>query len=129
MLEVDLSQLLGGKSFTILCTLFHNRYRVITTALANSRANAFALLNTKYAKKISKFLNTPMEMLEKPILVKGYDGQMGTPITSTFQTHFRINGRRQYNMPFLITDLGNHDAILGRKWLAHLDLQLDIRNR
>ena len=32
-------------------------------------------------------------------------------------------------MPFLITDLGNHDAILSRKWLAHLDLWLDVRNR
>ena len=84
MLEVDLSQLLGGKSFTIPCTLFHNGYRVTTTALANSRANAFALLNTKCAKKISKFLNTPMETLEKPILVKGYNGQIETPITSIF---------------------------------------------
>ena len=126
MLEVDLSQLLGGKSFTVLCTLFHNGYRVTTTALANSRANAFALLNTNYVKKISKFLNTPMETLEKPILVKGYDGQMGTPITSVLQTHFWINGRRQYNMPFLITDLGSHNAILSRKWLAYLNLQLDV---
>ena len=74
--------MLGGKSFTILCTLFHNGYRVTTTTLANSRVNAFALLNTKYVKKISKFLNTPMETLEKPILVKGYNGQMGTPIAS-----------------------------------------------
>ena len=122
MLEVDLSQLLGGKSFTIPCTLFHNGYGVTTTALADSGANAFALLDTKCAKKISEFLNTPMEMLEKAILVKGYDGQIGTPITSVFQTHFRINGRRQYNMPFLITDLGNHNAILSHKWLAHLNL-------
>ena len=94
MSKVDLSQLLGGKSFTILCTLLHNGYRVTTTALANSRANAFALLNTKYAKKISEFLNTPMETLEKLILVKGYNRQMGTPITSILQTHFWINGRR-----------------------------------
>jgi hypothetical protein len=81
MSKVDLSQLLGGKSFTILCTLFRNRYRVTTTALADSRANAFALLNTKCAKKISKFLNTLIETLEKPIPVKGYNRQTGTPIT------------------------------------------------
>jgi hypothetical protein len=66
------------------CTLFRNGYRVTTTALANSRANAFTLLNTKCAKKITKFLNTPIETLEKPILVKGYNRQMGTPITSVF---------------------------------------------
>ena len=129
MSEVDLSQLLGGKSFTVPCTLIRNGYGVTTTALADSGANAFALLDTKCAKRISEFLNTPIETLEKPILVKGYDGQMGTPITSVFQTHFRINGRQQYNMPFLITDLGSHDAILGREWLAHLNLWLDVRNR
>jgi hypothetical protein len=73
MLKVDLSQLLGRKSFTVLYTLFRNRYRVTTTALADSKANAFTLLNTKCAKKIFKFLNTLIEMLEKPILVKGYN--------------------------------------------------------
>lgn len=129
MSEVDLSQLLGGKSFTVPCTLIRNGYGVTTTALADSGANAFALLDTKCAKRISEFLNTPIETLEKPIPVKGYDGQMGTPITSVFRTHFRINGRQQYNMPFLITDLGSHDAILGREWLAHLNLWLDVRNR
>jgi hypothetical protein len=66
------------------CTLFHNGYRVTTTALANSRANAFALLNTNCVEKISKFLNTPIETLENLILVKGYNGQMETPITSVF---------------------------------------------
>src|SRR5277367_4432906 len=34
-----------------------------------------------------------------------------------------------YNVPFLVTDLGHHDAILGCKWLACLDLWLDVRNR
>ena len=72
----------------MLCTLFRNGYRVTTTTLANSRANAFTLLNIKCIERISNFLNTPIETLEKPILVKGYNGQMGTPITSVFQTHF-----------------------------------------
>ena len=57
----------------MLYTLLYNGCRVNTTTLANSRANAFALLNTKYTKKISKFLNTPLETLERPILVKGYN--------------------------------------------------------
>jgi hypothetical protein len=68
----------------MLCTLFCNGYRVITTALANSRANAFTLFNTKCVKKIAKFLNTPIKTLEKLILVKRYNRQMETPITSVF---------------------------------------------
>jgi hypothetical protein len=83
MSKVDLSQLLGKKSFTILCTLSCNRCRVNTTALANSKANAFVLLNTRCAKKISEFLNTLLEILERPVLVKGYNRQLGKPITST----------------------------------------------
>jgi hypothetical protein len=129
MSEVDLSWLLSRKSFTVPCTLSRNRCRVNTTALANSGANAFALLNTKCATKISEFLNTPLETLDKLIPVKGYNGQIGKLITLILQIHLRVNGQRQYNVPFLVTDLGNHNVILGRKWLAYLDLWLDVRNR
>ena len=72
---------MGRKSFTIHYILSYNRYRVNTTTLANTRANAFTLLNTIYIVKLSKFLNTPLERLETPILVKGYNGNIGTPIT------------------------------------------------
>jgi len=129
MSEVDLSRLLGGKSFTVPCTLSRNGSGVNTTALADTGANAFALLDTRCARKISEFLNTHIETLEKPVPVKGYNGQMGKPITSVLRVHLRVNGRRQYNMPFLVTDLGNHDVILGRKWLSYLNLWLDARNR
>ena len=115
MSEVDLSQLMGGKSFTIHCTLLCNGYGVNTTALADTGANAFALLDTKCAMKLSEFLNSPLETFETPIPVKGYNGNIGTPITSLLQAHLRVDGWRQYNVPFLITDLGNHDLILGRK--------------
>ena len=129
MSEVDLSRLLGGKSFTTLCTLFRNGYGVITNALADSGANAFALLDTKCAEKTSEFLNTPLETLERPVPVKGYNGKPGKPIMSILRLHLRVDGRRQYNVPFLVTDLGHHDMILGRKWLAYLDLWLDVRHR
>jgi hypothetical protein len=87
MSEVDLSQLLDRKSFTILYTLSCNGHRVKTTALADSRANAFALFDTKYTKKISEFLNNLLETLEKPVSVKGYNGQIGKPITSILQIY------------------------------------------
>ena len=84
---VNLSQLIGRKNFTVLCTLSKNRSRVKTAALANTRANAFALLDTKCAQEMSKFLNTPLELLEKPILVKGYNRQTRKPINSILQVH------------------------------------------
>ncbi len=73
MLKVDLSRLLGRKSFTILYTLSYNRYKVNITTLANSRANAYAFLNIKCIKKIAKFLYSLVETLERPIPIKGYN--------------------------------------------------------
>ena len=104
--------MIGRKSFTILYTLSCNRCRVNTTTLTNSKANAFILLDTKYAKKILEFLNTLIEVLERPVLVKGYNRQIGNPITSILQTYLQVNRRRQYNIPFLITDLGHYNVIL-----------------
>ena len=122
MSHVNLSRLVGRRSCTILCTLFCNKYQVLTSALANSRANAFTLINTKYAIKLADFLNAPLEELPKPIPIHGYNGQTGQPITSILQIHLYINKHRQYNIPLFITDLRNHDMILGRKWLAYLGL-------
>ena len=82
MLYIDLSRLVGGKSCTILCTLFRNKYQVLTFALADSKVNTFALINTKYITKLADFLNAPLEKLPKPILIHRYNGQIGQPITS-----------------------------------------------
>jgi hypothetical protein len=46
ILYVDLGRLIGGKSCTIPCTLFHNKYQVLTSALADFGANAFTLIDT-----------------------------------------------------------------------------------
>jgi hypothetical protein len=45
ILYINLRQLIGGKSCTIPCTLFCNKYQVLTSASANSRANTFTLID------------------------------------------------------------------------------------
>ena len=82
MLYIDLSRLIGGKSCIILCTLFHNRYQVLTFALANSKINAFTLINTKCIAKLADFLNAPMEKLPMPIPIHRYNRQIKQPIIS-----------------------------------------------
>ena len=74
MLYINLSQLVNRKSYTILYTLFRNRYQVLTSALANLGVNAFALINTKCTVKLADFLNIPPEKLLKPIPIHGYNG-------------------------------------------------------
>jgi hypothetical protein len=112
MSKVDLSWLIGGKSFTILCTLSWNRCRVTTTTLANTRANAFTLLNIKCVRKVSEFLNMLLETLERPVLIKGYNRQMREPITLALRIHLRINRQQLYNMLFFVIDLGYYNVIL-----------------
>jgi len=45
MSYINLGRLINRKSCTIPYTLFRNRYQVLTSALANSRANTFALID------------------------------------------------------------------------------------
>ena len=129
ILYINLGRLVSKKSCTIPYTLFRNRYQVLTSALANSGANAFALIDTQCAVKLADFLNAPLKELPKPIPIRGYNGRIGPPIITILRIYLRINRQRQYNVPFLIMDLGSHNIIIGRKWLAYLGLQLNIRNR
>jgi predicted NUDIX family phosphoesterase len=46
MSYIDLKRLISGKSCTIPCTLFHNKYQVLTSALADFKANTFTLIDT-----------------------------------------------------------------------------------
>lgn len=39
-----------------------------------------------------------------------------------------MDGRRFNNTPFLIADIGGHDVILGKSWLAEQDIWLDVRH-
>ena len=129
MSHINLSWQVGGKNCTILCILFCNGYQVLTSALADLGANAFILINTKCAAKLADFLNASLEELPKPIPIYGYNGLVGQSITSILQIHLQVDGQKQYNVPFFITDFKNHNMILKRKWLAYLGLQFNVWNR
>jgi hypothetical protein len=115
MSNVDLSQLVGGKSCTVLYHIFNNRSKVSSFALADTGANELALIDTQSAQATSQFLSVPIERLPNPIVVQGFNGVDAPPITSILQLHICVDRQRLYNVPFLITDLGGHNIILGRK--------------
>ena len=54
---------MNGKSFTIPCILSYNKYRVKTTALTDTKANTFTLIDTACATKLSEFLNVSFKTL------------------------------------------------------------------
>jgi hypothetical protein len=127
--SVDLSQLLGGEHFTVSCKVAHNGYAVKTSGLADSGANGFVFVDTRFARDLMKFLNITPVSLSKPCTVKGYDGRPGKPISEVLILHLEIDGHRQKDVPMLILDLGNHDLIIGRKWFDYFDVWLDVRNK
>src|SRR5450432_1544087 len=129
LLEIDLRQLIGGSHLTVPCTLSSNGYSIKMHALADSGANGFVFIDTACAVDIAKFLNLKAQRLSSSIKVKGYDGKASNSVTYVLRLHLTIDGRRQYNLPLLILDLGSHDLILGRKWFDYFNVLIDCRQR
>ena len=92
-----------------------NRYSIDLHSLIDSRANGFAFINTLFAIKTTKFLDTKFVQLKCPILVKGFDGEQGNTITHVLILHLTIDRRQQENLPFCILDLENYNVIFGLK--------------
>jgi len=121
-LAIDLSQLLGGKQFTVSCTLVFNGYGFKTLSLADTGANAFVLINTQYAQRLARFFSLPLRTLPTPITVQGFDGQGRQDATQYIVLHLHVNGRKQYNVPMVLLDTGRQDLILGRTWFNYLNV-------
>ena len=126
---MDLSQLLGGQQFSVSSHIGKNGYGVETDSLVDTGANGYAFINTKFAIQVARFCQTPAVRLQAVCYVKGYDGKTKEPVTHVIFLDLRIDGRQFKEVPLLIADLGNHEMILGRKWLAEQDIWLDVRNR
>ena len=124
-----MSQLIGGKHFTVSCTLAYNGYGVRTSTLVDSRANGLVFIDTRCATNLAKFLDIAFTLLPTSYLVKGFDGKLGRPTTHAIILNLGIDGHRQQKIPMLVLNLGNYDLILGRKWLSYFDIWLDVRNR
>ena len=120
---------MGGKHFTIRCTISRNGYGINTSALADTGANGFAFMNTSFAVETAKVLNVKATRLPQPISVKAFDGKQGNTITHVLILNLTIDGRRQVDIPFCILNTGNHDIILGLKWVNYFDVWLNPRQK
>ena len=126
---IDLSQLVGRKRFTVSCILSKNRYSTYISTLIDSRANGLVFIDSKFAYELAEYLHTLILRLKRPCVVKGYDGKLGAPAREYIRVQLTVDSNRQLDIPILILELGTHDLILGREWLSHFDIWLDVRNR
>ena len=67
--------------------------------------------------------------LPRTIQAKGYDGQKGQVASHCLTLNLILEGRRQYNIPFIVLKLGAHEAILGRKWFEYFHVNPDVALR
>lgn len=61
--------------------------------------------------------------------VKGFDGIIRKrPITHVIYPNLHVGKYREATVPFLITDIGHHEAILGKTWMNKNRVLLDLGN-
>jgi hypothetical protein len=120
---------MGGKAFTMDCTITTNGYGTPTAALIDSGANGFSFINTLLAYDIAKFHGLKVSKLPRPIRVKGYDNKVATSATRYIRFGLLLDHRKFVNMPFVILDIGNHDVILGKTFFEYYNTKLDVKGR
>ena len=121
--------MIGGRAFTVPSQIAFNGYSIQTDSLADSGANGSIFIDTQLAIEAAKFFGIHVERLPTPCGTKGFDGSEGNPITHVIFMHLWLDGRRFLDVPMLIADLGQHNMIIGRIWLADQDIWLDPKNR
>lgn len=97
------------------CKISRNGLFFKTSAFMDNGALTYALMRPKLAIHIARVCNIQFSRLPDPITPKGYNGQPG-PIISHFIVLILTIDQRQVNVPFLITELGQHDVIIGNNF-------------
>lgn len=123
-MEFDYRSLFGGRQFLVNIELARNGNYIKTSAHINGGANIFGAISTSLASQLLSLFRISFLTLPKPIVPTGYDGHSGKPITSAVLLTLTIDKRR-INFPFLVTDLGGTDILIGRNFLEHYSLKLD----
>jgi hypothetical protein len=120
---------MGGSPLTVLCTLAKNGIGIDLDILADTRANGFAFIDATLAEQLCESLGLQLTALPRTIQAKGYDGQKGQIASHCLTLNLILEGRRQYNIPFIVLKLGAHEAILGRKWFKYFHVNPDVARR
>ncbi|KAK2626439.1 hypothetical protein QTJ16_003614 [Diplocarpon rosae] len=99
------------------------------SALIDCGANASSIINRKKLTSLAELLHPPTHHLKQPIPLQGFDGQPSEAIKQIIQCDFTIDNHTFKDQYLLAADLGSHDMIIGRKWLAENDVMVDCRRK
>ncbi len=124
---IDLTQLIGGRQLLVDCRVGWKSKSTTLKTLVDTGANAYALINQKHVRLLTKVLQMPVHRLKKPIPLRGFDGQPSKAIQQILEVNLDLDTHIQLRQHLLMAELGSHDLILGRKWLAAHDVLPDCR--
>jgi len=124
---IDLTQLIGGEQFLVECGVHWKGNAMTFQCLVDTGANAYALINQKHVRPLTRVLHMPAYTLPDPIPLRGFDGQPSEAVRQVVVADLEIDQHLQTRQYFLSADLGSHDIILGRKWLAKHGVLPDCR--
>jgi hypothetical protein len=124
--EIDLLNLIGGSLLTVLYTLAKNRIGIDLDILTDTGANGFTFIDTTLTDQLCRGLNLQLTALPCTIQAKGYNSQKGQVVSYCLTLNLIIEGRRQYNILFIVLKLGAHKAILSCKWFEYFYVNPDV---
>lgn len=125
MSKLDLTKILGGEQFTLPSTLTRNNCGIALRSLIDTGANGYLFINRSLALLVAKSLNIHIQRLPYSVPIRGFKKDIQTSVSQFIRLHLTLNGRRIYNCPFVIVDLGVQDVIVGIKFLRHFKIKLD----
>ena len=120
---------MAGNSFTVACTLYKSGIAVQARALGDTGASGYVFIDTRFALDLCRILGLKPKRLSHSIYPKGYNSKKGSPISQYLLFNIEIDGRRIYNFPLLILELGSYDMILGRNFFDYFRILIDVYYR
>ena len=120
---------MAGNSFTLTCTLRKDGVAIQAKALGDTGASGYVFLDSRFALDLCRTLGMKPKQLPRTIYPKGFDGKKGSPISQYLSFNIEIDGRRIYNLPMLIVELGSHDIIIGRNFFDYFRVLIDVHNK
>ena len=107
-----------------------NGLGIALSALADTGANGYLFVNRTIAGRLSKALGAKIQPLPYTVPIRGFQSSIQSHASHFIRLHLTVDGRRIYNCPFVILDLGKQDIIIGVKWIRRFRTQLDaLHNR
>ncbi|ELR09245.1 hypothetical protein GMDG_08683 [Pseudogymnoascus destructans 20631-21] len=102
-----------------------NGLGVQTKSLADTGANGYLVINKPFAIRLSKALQSPIRKLPYSVPIRGFQRKIQGHVSEYIRLHLTVEGRRIYNCPFVLLDLGAQDVIIGKKLFSHFRILLD----